>query len=162
MWFRGRGVRIADGLDLPDPFDLAELCRRAGEARDRPIVLVPMAIAALGVSGLWLASNDVDYIWYEQNTSAPHREHVILHELGHILCGHEQSESATDVLAALFPQLDPAVVRLMLARRHETYGSREEVEAETFAYQLLARVDRMARPPGGDDPTGRLGRALED
>ncbi|WP_147455053.1 hypothetical protein [Saccharothrix australiensis] len=150
-------------LDFPDTFDLAELCRRAGRARGRPIELVPANLAALGVSGLWMAADALDYIWYEQNTSVPHREHVILHELGHILCEHGSGGPAGEVLSALFPDLDPAVVGRMLARRHDAYTSGQEAEAEWFAHEVRARADRVVRPRGGGDGmTDRLGRALED
>jgi hypothetical protein len=107
---------------------------------------------------MWLATKGADYVVYERNTSAPHRDHVILHELGHILCEHTGGDSA----GVLFPQLDPAVVRTMLARGHEVYSTGQEAEAEYVAYAVQARAGR--RPVGGgrgDDLIGRLGRALE-
>ncbi|MEV0678610.1 hypothetical protein AB0I60_19040 [Actinosynnema sp. NPDC050436] len=167
MWWsrlrvRRRCRRVVARLDFPDPFDLAELCRRAGRARGRPIELVPAPLAALGLSGLWLAAEHLDYVWYEQNTSAPHREHVVLHELGHILCNHGGSGSSDEVLAALFPDLDPEVVGRMVARRHDAYTSVEEWEAEAFAHEVRARADRAFRSREDDEVTDRLGRALGD
>ncbi|MBW4717288.1 ImmA/IrrE family metallo-endopeptidase [Saccharothrix obliqua] len=167
MWWSTRRAhrrcrRLVARLDFPDPFDLTELCRRAGRARGRPIELVPASLSALGVSGLWLAADRLDYIWYEQNTSAPHREHVVLHELGHILCDHGGSGPAAQVLAALFPQLDPEVVGRMLARRHDAYTGVEELEAEAFAHEVRVRADRAFRPREDDEVTDRLGRVLGD
>jgi hypothetical protein len=163
---RERGQAVANTLVLSDPFEVSELCRAVGQLRRRPIVLTAMPLAALGPCGLWLATGSVDYICYEQDTSALHQQHIVLHELGHILCGHHSSEPLHDVLGGLFPQLDSGTLRIMLARRHSRYSETHEREAEAFAYVVLDRVRRrqshrtLADP--GDDQTGRLSRALEE
>jgi len=152
---------LVDGLDLPRPFDVRELCRRVGEGRGRPIVLAPLELAALGPCGLWLATATVDFLCYERDTSPPHQEHIVLHELGHVLCGHGGSEALGDSLGGLFPDLGGDALKIMLARRHLGYADGQEAEAESFAYAVLDRVgDR--RPDGGDGFTARLGKVLED
>jgi Zn-dependent peptidase ImmA (M78 family) len=147
-------------LPLPDPFDVAELCRDVGRRRGRPIVLAALQLAAAGPCGLWLATDSLDYICYEEHTSRLHQQHIVLHELGHVLCGHGGPIPLEGMLAG--PGTD--AVRIMLARRHSGFHSGHEAEAELFAYTVLDRVARQ-RPPragGADDPAGRLARALED
>src|SRR6185436_10468256 len=46
----------------------------------------------LGPCGVWLSLPEVDYVFYEPETSQLHREHIILHELGHLLCEHQPTE----------------------------------------------------------------------
>lgn len=101
-------------------------------------MLTPLPMAALGPCGLWLAGEHADVICFEQNTSALHQEHIILHELGHILHEHTGAETLQD----LFPNLSDATLRIMLARQHDAFSQRHEREAEQFAYAVLARASR--------------------
>jgi hypothetical protein len=159
------GQVLADNLVLPDPFDLTELCEAVGRRRGRPVILAAVPIAALGPCGLWLATDSVDFVCYERDTSLPHQQHIVLHELGHMLCGHG-GQPVQHALGGLFPDLDERALQIMLARRHDTRSDADEREAELFAYAILARVRRRsaagtAADDGDDDPLGRLRRVLE-
>jgi len=139
--------RILETLDLPEPFDVHELCRRAGAARDRPILVAPLALAAAAPCGLWLDANGTDYIFYEANTSPMHQDHIILHELGHVLCHQHGGTLDEATLRQIFPVLDVNLVRGALGRTR--YSAAEEREAEIFAYLVL---DRVWRPPVAAEP----------
>ncbi|MFF4445246.1 toxin [Streptomyces sp. NPDC001502] len=130
--------RIAE-LDLPAAADVAELCRHLGEVRDRPITLVPMQMPSSHPCGMWVAARDEDLIFYDANTTGAHQEHIILHELGHIICCHRGAGGLDEAAARLlFPNLDPELVRDMLLRA--TYDDVQEQEAEIIAYLLSQRI----------------------
>lgn len=144
-------ARLRD-LPLPAPFDVHELCERVAARRGRPIRLLPVA-GLTGVCGLWIATDTSDLICYERDTTRPHQDHIILHELSHVLCDHYPvSLSGT----ALFPDLDPGMVRAVLGRAG--YSSDEEREAETLA--SLIRQRATTRPDG--TLHARLHDALDD
>jgi hypothetical protein len=91
----------------------------------------------------------VDYVFYEHETSQLHREHIILHELGHLLCEHQPTEVIdAEVVAQLFPHLNPAVVHRVLGRT--TYTAVEEQEAEMLASLVRERVEHESRERGGE------------
>ncbi|GAA2620386.1 MULTISPECIES: toxin [Streptomyces] len=154
--------RIAE-LDLPRATDVAELCRHLGEVRDRPIILVPMQMPSSHPCGMWVAARDEDLIFYDANTTGAHQEHIILHELGHIICCHRGAGGLDGAAARLlFPNLDPELVRDMLLRA--TYDDVQEQEAEIIAYLLSQRIgDAGRRPAGapgaGDDEDGNSARS---
>ncbi len=52
---------------------------------------LPEEAAATGACGLWLGTDNADYVFYEARTAPLHREHIILHEIGHVLCDHHRS-----------------------------------------------------------------------
>lgn len=136
---RKDGTRRIAELDLPKAADVAELCRHLGEIRDRPITLVPMEMPASHPCGMWVAARDEDLIFYDANTTSAHQEHIILHELGHIICCHRGAGLLDEATARLlFPNLDPDLVRDMLLRA--TYDDVQEQEAEIIAYLLSQRV----------------------
>lgn len=92
LWPSPRQVRrycrqLAHTLNLTPPLDVAEICAQVARLRGRPIELVfkTLPAAAFGVS---LPMPDCDYIMVQQHTSTLHREHIVLHELAHILAGH--------------------------------------------------------------------------
>src|SRR5688500_4507371 len=87
-------------LDLPAPFSAQAFCDRLAARRGRPILLQPIANQA-GSWGLWVATPTADYIFYEQETSPLHQEHIILHEACHILCVHH----STPIAEAELPRL---------------------------------------------------------
>ena len=133
-------------LAPPSTSDVAELCDHVGRRRGRPIVLMAIPSRGTRPCGMWLALPDVDLLAYEASTNRMHQEHIIAHELAHVICGHSSlgSSAAVDTVA-LFPDLDPALVRSMLGRGH--YADAQEQEAEVMASLLLSRLDRHL--PGG-------------
>ncbi|MFI6789449.1 hypothetical protein ACIBG4_19205 [Nonomuraea sp. NPDC050383] len=147
---------IVERLEIPHPFDIVEFTRQVARVRRRHIELRPVDTSADGPSGMWLATDTVDYICYEQRTSRSHQEHIILHELGHMVCEHVSAPIAPDtLLRILLPTLDPAMVRSVLGRT--TYAEPEEHEAERFAMLVLRQVGRLPtvrRPPLSAEAAG--------
>jgi hypothetical protein len=154
--------RIAE-LDLPSPCDVQTLCQELGRQRNRPITLVPMPIPASHPCGMWAEARDMDLIFVDSSTTSTHQEHIILHELGHIICGH-QGEDLLGVsgVRRYFPDLSPELIQGMLARAG--YDSSDEQEAEIIAYLLQERIHSAARPAAGqiegEDALSRMERTL--
>ncbi|HEX6342479.1 hypothetical protein [Umezawaea sp.] len=123
------------------------------ERRSRAIILVPTSDFP-DVMGMWVATDTMDLILYEQATTPPHQDHIILHELSHLLCDHfRDTLPEADHMRSLMPDLDPAMVRRVLERTG--YSAEEEREAELLA-TLIAH--RAARAGDGE----RTGTALDD
>ncbi|KIZ16629.1 hypothetical protein SNA_16435 [Streptomyces natalensis ATCC 27448] len=132
-------------LRLPGAFDTRMLCEHIGRQRGHPIHLIPMVMQASDPCGLWIATNDADYIIYEANTSKLHQEHIIAHELAHMICCHRGTgELDKASMNQLFPDLNPELLRDIFGRT--TYSDRQEEEAEIMASLILERANR--RPPG--------------
>jgi hypothetical protein len=137
-------ARLAE-LDLPRPFDVAEFADRIGRDRGRPLVRIAHALPVDGPRGLCLSTRDADYIVYEQATTPVHQEHIVLHEISHLLCGHAGGQSlGTEHARRLFPSLDPAVVGRVLGRT--SYSTEEEQEAELLA-SMIQQATRGDRAP---------------
>jgi hypothetical protein len=144
----------AAGLRIPDPFDAVELADRAGRCLGRTIRLVGIEMPAGAPYGLTLFTRDDEHIVaYERRTSRIHRDHIIGHELGHILLGHEpMAVDEPDAAQAIFPTLSPKLVHRVL-NRVGTYGRLEELEAETMATILMERVSQVPDEPDLLDQT---------
>jgi hypothetical protein len=139
-------------LDLPRPFDVHEFCDRVGRARRRPVTLLPMDLPADAPCGMWLSTDERDYVVYQRATTPLHQEHIILHELAHVICGHVGEKGIDGEHARrLFPRLAPETVRRALGRG--AYSSEEEQEAELLASMILGQVGRDRRT-GGPAPDG--------
>ncbi|MFF5447726.1 ImmA/IrrE family metallo-endopeptidase [Streptomyces sp. NPDC012888] len=148
---RRRCEAILGQLDLAERFCLEGLCTKIAEQRGRPIRLhpLPREAAESGVCGLWVGTATTDYVFYEAQTSPLHQEHIVLHELGHILFGHHSLEGEEADGAA------PVV----LGRTN--YTTRQEQEAEMLASMIRTRAGLGPRPNGSSgDPLGRLGSAM--
>ena len=145
---RRRCAATVGSMRMPSPFTVAALVETVSEQRGRPLH-VQAHDHELGPCGVWLALPDADFIFYTATTSAVHREHIVLHELGHVLSGHISSETPDEaLLRRLMPRVDPAVVRFVLART--TYSAAEELEAEVMASTIseLARRPRLPQLGG--------------
>ncbi|MYY05529.1 MULTISPECIES: toxin [unclassified Streptomyces] len=156
-------ARLAD-LDVPDgDRNVLTLRDRLSERRGRPIHLVPMAIPRNSVNGMWLATGAADFVIYAASASRSHQEHIIAHELGHIMCDHQSlSNTDDDILTKLFPDISPAVVRRVLQRNK--YSDRNEQEAEMIASLYCARIGSQGESPAPlpthGDVIGRLRMAV--
>jgi len=103
-------------------------------------------VSQTGPCGVWVAGPAADYIFYEEGTSPLHREHIILHELSHLLCGHDAAPVLeVEFTQVLFPHLRPDLVQTVL--RRAAYSSEQEQEAELLASLILERV--ASSPPAG-------------
>ncbi|QEU83311.1 hypothetical protein CP968_32480 [Streptomyces subrutilus] len=107
------------------------------ERFDRTIRLMPFAsdpsdpdsLDASAPCGLWLATGDTDYVFYDTAISRAHAEIIVGHEFGHMLKRHRGSTpQTTGDLGGLITDIDPATVQLVLGRTR--YNEPEEFEAE--------------------------------
>jgi hypothetical protein len=134
-------------LTLPDPFDLAELCQMVSVRRGRPLHVrgIPGPAGRPRPCGIWIATAAADWVFVEQGTSPLHRQHIVLHELAHLLCDHSSAElPENSMVSGLFPDLSPAMVTSVLSRA--SYASDYEREAETLASLIMARAQPSATP----------------
>ncbi|WP_418960535.1 ImmA/IrrE family metallo-endopeptidase [Streptomyces tritici] len=173
--FRAHCDAVLDGLPLEpaQPLTIDALCAAIERQRGRRLTLSPLprqAGAAAGLCGLWVGLADGDHIFYETATSAFHQRHIILHELSHLLLDHTTDSDGSGVddrpeVEILFPGLDPAMVRRLLARGRTDYTELQEQKAELMATLIHRRAsDRASRSiPGSAHGSGlleQLARAL--
>ncbi|MEU4693041.1 hypothetical protein [Actinoplanes sp. NPDC023714] len=140
------------GIRVPDPFDLDLFCAEVAASRGRPLHRQPLAGLGPGTPcGLYLGLPTADYVFYDPETSPLHAEHIVLHEIAHMLCGHGQKTGNPDLAAQLFPDLDPSMISRMLGRA--AYSTDQEREAE-----MLASMIRTTRGPSTahDPDAGRM------
>jgi hypothetical protein len=84
---------------------------------------------------MWLSTRSSDYIFFESETSRFHAEHIVLHELGHLLSGHQMGiRDGGETLSGLLPSLDPSTIKRVLGR--VSYTTDQEKEAETMASMI--------------------------
>lgn len=120
-----------------------ELCAFLTEQRKRPVLLEAIPLPPT-IAGAWLANERADYIFYARDAPRPHQEHIILHEVAHLLCEHESLPGQIELLQALlFPHLDQTIVRAALGRTR--YDTRQEREAEVMATMMEQRWLRRRR-----------------
>ena len=153
-------------LDLPIPFDVHAFGEALARQRGRPIRLQPVA-GGTRFYGLWVATPAADVVLYECRTSRLHQDHIILHELCHVACGHEPAPvAAEEATQLLFPDVRPEPVQRLLRRAGSPTD--EEFEAELLASLILERaagdVPLDAAPLGAEvaQVLGRLEATLED
>ncbi|MEU5809090.1 MULTISPECIES: hypothetical protein [unclassified Streptomyces] len=134
-----------------------------GEHRGRPIRLIDYALPVPGPYGVWIASKSADYVFYQKETSRAHQDHIILHEIGHILAGHQSDEMDDAFWQSMAPELSGDVIRRAL--RRTSYDDEREREAELVATIILewASVLNRVSPRTADaQSTRRISSALVD
>ena len=157
--------RLLRELDVQPPFDVQDFCVRLGNKRGRPIRLLPHSLPVPGPCGLWLATTNFDLVMYQAEATTGHQEHIILHELGHIISDHPGDESDDDFLEYLLPALPSAAVRRAL--RRTGYDADHEREAELVATVIKEWATLLAHLEPHIDRSGtstsrRLRSALDD
>ena len=142
-------------LDIEPPLRVPVLCERLGARRGRPIRLVPYPLPVPGPSGLWLASPTADYVLHQRYTSTAHQDHIVLHEVGHIIAGHATVELDDETLSLLDPDTLRAAIGDALGRT--CYDTEREREAELVATIVLTRAAVLAAitPRPERDPGAR-------
>lgn len=129
---RRRCARLLRQYEVPKPFDVRKFAEGLERQRGRRIMLVPVQTASRSPCGLWFSTDACDYVFFEGATSPLHQVHIILHELGHMLCGHDGvNPFGEEFLRKAMPNIDPAAVRRVLGRT--AFSADDEREAEVFA-----------------------------
>ncbi|AJC62125.1 ImmA/IrrE family metallo-endopeptidase [Streptomyces sp. 769] len=156
-----------NSLKLPadEKISVRELCSRIGRMTGRPIHLVSLGLPFGSPDGLWVSLDATDFIVYEQLLAPIHQHQVILHEIGHLLCGHlSTAVMTTEVSQMLLPSLDPDLVRRVLGREHS--HSEAEIEAELLGSLIGRKIGAwdveqvFTVPPEAQEIAARLS-ALE-
>jgi hypothetical protein len=127
----------------------------------RPITLRFDDLGDSGVSGLWaVTDDDVHIIIVTTTRSWVHRMLIVLHEVAHMLCGHEPIRvGAEDCRRLLFPDLSPRMLTVLAGRTDLTRAEEREADqlAGILARTLLANEreqdDQPVRPNGDDRVT---------
>ncbi|MBT2450370.1 hypothetical protein J7F03_25490 [Streptomyces sp. ISL-43] len=160
---RRRCKRELRSLGIQPPLNITVLCRLLGERRNRPIQLVPYRLPAHGPYGLWIATDTTDYIFHQQETSKPHQNHIIVHEIGHILADHQSGGLDDALLGAITPSISLDVVKRLLGRT--SYDEEHEHEAEMMATIILewaCILNTVAQPVTQDSAAHRIQTALTE
>lgn len=140
---KGRLRELLRAMQISEPFSVAELVEQYANYRGISIVLRPRVLPVDSFSAMTLNSNDgkTFHIVYQQETSPPHQDHIIAHELGHIVCGHYQQMAGN--------------------AGHETMTPRMEWEAEASA-RLLMRWSALLQRVIDRSSSVRPGIDIED
>ncbi|MBA8824244.1 hypothetical protein FHX42_001573 [Saccharopolyspora lacisalsi] len=146
---------------IAEPTDMLEVCERLSAIWPVPIVAAPFDLPAHGPFGLTIRyapepQDEAIYILYQRVATPLHQQHVVAHELGHVLGGHPLDP--VDDLSEIDPNGSTGTLR------RTSYNSRVEREAETIATVLLGRAaarDGVTLPSNGARDH-RLRRVLGD
>ncbi|MFI9509236.1 hypothetical protein [Nocardia sp. NPDC052566] len=77
---------------------------------------------------------------YEAASTGYHADHIVLHEIAHLLLGHgDSSDAQRRTIQALFPEFDTDSVLRVLARG--IYDDVQEHHAELFASLIMSTTD---------------------
>lgn len=154
---------LLTSIDVPDPFDIQVFCDKIAKQRGRALYLhgIPGISGTDAPCGIWIATKTADHIFYEAATSPLHQDHIILHEVGHMLLEH--SAIIDDVrpgAGTVFSGIDPATVNSLLNRA--SYATEDERDAERLAGLIAAKADisSLHRATTHHQVLRRLGNAL--
>lgn len=160
---RRAALHMLRDLDVEAPIDVEKLCRQLSEQRGRPVQLTPYNFPSTTVFALWIETTDSDLIFYESDTTPEHQRHIILHEIGHMVLGHDGDNGDDSVWQEVVPTLPPHVVRKAL--RRASYDDAAEHDAEAFATLLTHWIGEFSATTPGTGPNGprnRLEQAFDD
>ena len=132
-------------LPLPEPFTVERFRRALAARRGRPLTICAMpSLEPGGPSGAWIATEEADYVFFDESARPLDRGHIVLHEFADINCddGGAPAVSGEDV-AALLPALDPEMVARVLGRSR--YTQVEEHEAELLATLIAQAASRAGQ-----------------
>lgn len=134
----GRRTQATDsslGIALPELFAMEDIVSAIEQERDTTIKVVefPEISPEDGLFGIWLNTKFGDYVLHAPAPSELHRQQIILHELAHMILGHDLAVGQSSA-SKLFPDLPEDAVVRTLARGHD--DNQLEREAESLADRL--------------------------
>lgn len=106
--------------------------------RGKQVVFVPIQTASSTLFGSWITTAAAEFIFYDDGTLPMHQIHIQLHEIAHILCGHNTFHADLDQL----PQSREEMMALAAAavRLRHVDESETEQEAEILTALIQSAV----------------------
>ncbi|MET8754946.1 hypothetical protein ABZW32_33355 [Streptomyces sp. NPDC004667] len=129
-----------------------DLCRKLAERRGKPIRLIPWALPIPGPFGLWMSRPNEEVIFYQEETTRVHQDHIILHEVGHILAGHEDDGDTGEPLPNLGPDFPQDLIIRGFRRTCYTEDYEREAELVATIIQEWAMIIDYVSPRTPEDP----------
>ncbi|MEU4209225.1 hypothetical protein AB0F13_04320 [Streptomyces sp. NPDC026206] len=123
---------------LPRPWDIEVLCRSLAQSRGRPLTLHPMDLPAMPF-GLWFDDGSGDRIIYRSSATGYYRDHIVLHEICHMLAGH--GKPPEELLSR--PESAGSADGGEQSAAGKACSNAEEELAETFSTMVLKRAGQM-------------------
>lgn len=137
--FRDASAAFA-ALELPGALTLTQLLSVIEGIRGRQIrIRATEKLVGTSICGLWLPGAKIEWVFHPPTPWELQRQQFILHELAHMVLGHDTTPGAGTVLKSGFRGLSPEVVRRALMRTE--FRSLEEATAEYLA-DLMAEALR--------------------
>jgi len=134
------------------PLQLDRFIAAVVAGRPRPLSFMPVPLHGQPY-GMWLTDGTEECIWYERDTTPAHQRHIILHELCHLLCGHQPIDATA--FDGPLPNLDRERLRAVMLR--SGYTLEQEREAELLASLI---IERSSVGPDGTNTDARSVRLL--
>lgn len=133
--------RLISTLRVPQPWDLADFLQQVTALLGKEIRLVPLPTdtAESLPCGLVVERAEDIVIAYDAHSSGYHADHIVLHEIGHLLLDHADSiidGTTRSTVEILFPSMDPDNVLRVL--RRSDYDDLAERQAELFASLVMS------------------------
>jgi hypothetical protein len=123
---------------VPYPWDINQFLDRLERHRGRDIDLCAVVWSPGESCGAWQQHPDHDVIAYAEHTSGFHQDHIILHEIGHMISNHRgRCVLSKDEAHRIAPDLSAAALAHLL---DPSGGQVEEHEAETIAALIHQRT----------------------
>lgn len=137
--------RIARHLGLREDVSTADIVAATSKLRGRPIAVRESEhLNGTEVCGVWFAHPDEDRIFHAATPYESFRQQIVLHELAHMLLGHDELPPVETQAPAFFSDLPLDRVRWRASFRDGT-----EADAEQLAYTLAKLVSPRQRSLGG-------------
>lgn len=109
-----------------------------------PVILVPCYLPS-DICGAYIISPSGHLILFDQNLPPLLRLHTILHEIAHLLCGHQTASLSHDEIENLdwvMANSDIFVPKLAMTRNPSSKTNRQEQEAEALALLIQSEVQK--------------------
>ncbi|MFD9948783.1 hypothetical protein ACFWYW_46970 [Nonomuraea sp. NPDC059023] len=137
-------VAALESAPIPRPFSLKAYWQGIQRIRRRRIHMHDFPLDAPGaVSGVWIATKRRDHIFVVPSATGVLRQHIMQHEISHMLLNHGRVGDAETALQRLLQPIVGAFEEqnpLGGAWARSRYDTPEEREAEELATLILMRI----------------------
>ena len=148
---RERLQALETTVDLRQVATIRQLCDALAAHRRRPIYVEAFRLPP-SVYGVCLNTETTDYIFYAEDAAPPLQEHIILHEVAHVLLGLPEAAAIQSLVERLLKDLNtgmprPALPALLLnaALKRTCYDEVCEWQAELLGTLIEQRWRALRR-----------------